>query len=132
MPESAYHIHIHDNKGRQTAELTSDGVVIRSERDFLDIVADAGAQGLDEFIFHEVNLAPEFFKLATGLAGAILQKCSTYMIRVALVGDFGRYQSEPLQAFIRESNRGRQVFFVGTVEEGLRLLATRRRPGGKG
>ncbi len=112
--------------GRQTAELKSDGVLIESTRDILDIMADIGARGIDELILHEGSITPAFFKLSTGLAGEILQKCSNYMMRVALVGDFSRYASESLRAFIRESNRGRQVFLVDTLDKAKHLLATRR------
>jgi len=42
-----------------------------------------------------------------------------------LVGDFSRYRSESLQAFIRESNRGSWIRFARSVGEVLEALAVR-------
>src|SRR5690606_12016000 len=41
----------------------------------------------------------------------------------ALVGDFSRYRSDGLQAFIRESNRGGRIRFADTVDAALEALA---------
>ena len=86
-------------------------------------MGDLWGQDVNELIVHERNVAPAFFDLRTGLAGETLQKCSNYGLRLALVGDFGRYPSASLQAFIRESNRGRVVCFVNTVDEALDALS---------
>ena len=42
--------------------------------------------------------------------------------RVAIYGDFSRCTSKPLKDFMRESNRGRDVFFVVTEEEAIAAL----------
>lgn len=42
--------------------------------------------------------------------------------RVAIYGDFSRCKSKPLKDFMRESNRGRDVFFVVTEEEAIAAL----------
>ena len=34
-----------------------------------------------------------------------------YQMKLAIVGDFDRYTSKPLQDFIQESNEGRQICF---------------------
>ena len=44
-------------------------------------------------------------------------------LKVAIVGDYSRYTSKPLHDFIRESNRGRDVFFVSSIEDAVELLA---------
>lgn len=71
-------------------------------------------------------VAEDFFRLSTGLAGEILQKFVNYRMKIALIGDFSSYTSKPLQDFIRESNRGRDVFFVSTEEEAVEKLAAAR------
>ena len=43
-------------------------------------------------------------------------------VRIAIYGDFSRYTSKPLKDFIRESNRGRDVFFAATKDEAVDLL----------
>lgn len=42
--------------------------------------------------------------------------------RIAIYGDFSRYTSKPLKDFMRESNRGRDVFFAATGEEAIAAL----------
>lgn len=113
---------IHSRGGPPVAELKPEKRLLGSEQDVLDLLVEPGAGRARNFIFHEGSLSPDFFRLSTGLAGAILQKCSNYHVRAAFVGDFSRYPSQSLQAFIRESNRGSQVFFVASVEEALRRL----------
>lgn len=100
-------------------EVVADEALINSVQDFLDLVANSEATS---FVLHEQSIAPGFFDLRTGLAGEILQKVSTYGLRVAIVGDFAKYPSKSLQAFIVESNRGRQVFFVESRSAALAAL----------
>jgi RimJ/RimL family protein N-acetyltransferase len=65
------------------------------------------------------RLAPEFFTLSTRLAGEMLQKLINYRLNVAIVGDLSAHleRSPALRDFVRESNRGRQVWFVATLAE---------------
>ena len=68
-------------------------------------------------------VAPDFFRLGTGLAGEVLQKFVNYHMKLAIFGDFSGYRSKPLQDFIRESNQGRDIFFVATEAEAIERLA---------
>ena len=105
-----------ENNNQKIAEIISDQIEIRNEQDALDWMATARYEGADNIIIHEQNLPPEFFDLKTKLAGDILQKTVNYRMKIAIVGDFSKYNSSSLQAFIRECNRGRQIFFVGDLE----------------
>ena len=67
-------------------------------------------------------VAEDFFILSSGLAGEILQKYINYGGRIAIYGDYSHYTSKPLHDFIYESNKGRDVFFVGTIEEAIDRL----------
>lgn len=97
------------------------GPPIRSEADALDVIIAAGHYGADaQWAALPVgSLAPEFFTLSTGFAGMLVQKFVSYGIRLAIVGDVSPYtaESEPLAAFVRESNRGWQTLFVSDVDE---------------
>ena len=64
-----------------------------------------------------------FFILSTGVAGDILQKLMNYRFKAAIYGDYSRYTSKPLRDFIRESNRGKDFFFVPAREEAVQRLA---------
>jgi hypothetical protein len=60
------------------------------------------------------RLGPDFLRLSSGVAGEVLQKLVNYRRQVAVVGDVraAAAASVPLRDFIRESNRGRTVWFV--------------------
>ena len=67
-----------------------------------------------------VTRLPEgFLDLSTGVAGEYLQKMAQYHVVIAIVGDISTEvaRSEPLAAFVRESNRGRHVWFVDTIDD---------------
>lgn len=113
----------HNINQNKIAEIISDEIIIHSPQDGLDLLGNLYYQDFDKIILHQSNLTPDFFDLKNRLAGEILQKFSTYRIRLAIVGDFSIYTSKSLNDFIYESNKGRQVAFVGTVEEALDRLS---------
>lgn len=72
--------------------------------------------GCSAVILRKEQLAEDFFRLSSGVAGEVLQKFVNYQMRLAIVGDFSHYTSKPLRDFIYESNQGTQVGFWPTVE----------------
>ena len=64
----------------------------------------------------------DFFILSTGVAGDILQKLMNYRFKAAIYGDYSHYASKPLRDFIRESNHGKDFFFVSTMKEAIQRL----------
>lgn len=106
-------------KGK-VVEVRSDEVVISSEQDALDIMANIGyLYDSNRIIIHKENLSEAFFDLKSGLAGGILQKFSNYRVRLVVVGDFSQYTSSSLKEFILESNKGKQVNFLPSISEAL-------------
>ena len=105
------------------AEAVSDNLIIQSAQDALDLLGNAYYQGFDRIIVHEKNITPDFFDLKTKLAGEILQKFSNYRVRLAIVGDFSKYQSKSIRDFIFESNKTRHINFVDTTEKALEKLS---------
>src|SRR5690606_1740602 len=103
--------------GLKIAEIISGNVIIRTTEDSLDLMGNIYYQGFDKLVIHEKNIIPDFFDLKNGMAGEILQKFSNYRIQLAIIGDFDKYDSKSLKDFIRESNKGRLVNFVNSVEE---------------
>ncbi len=53
----------------------------------------------------------------------MLQKFVTYGVKLAIIGDFSKYKSKPLKDFMGESNRGKDIFFVGSEQEAVERLA---------
>lgn len=116
---------LHEFDNTVITELSDDSFIISETQDGVDLLGNAGLYSGNKIIVHEKNLHPDFFKLHTGLAGDILQKFSNYGYKLAIVGDFSQYESKNLHDFIRESNRGNQIFFVPTLDEALCILARR-------
>ncbi|MGI6468320.1 MAG: DUF4180 domain-containing protein [Syntrophomonadaceae bacterium] len=75
-----------------------------------------------KIVINESSITKSFFDLKTGIAGEILQKFSTYQMKLAIVGDFSIYTSKSLKDFIFESNKGSQVFFLSNEEEAIKRL----------
>lgn len=118
-------IQIHNSNDTKIAEVISEVNIINKFEDGLDLLGDLYYQGFDKIIVHKKNITHDFFDLKTGLAGEILQKFSTYRVRLAIVGDFSIYTSKSLNDFIFESNKGRQVNFVSTCTDAINILSNR-------
>lgn len=107
----------------QIAEVISDTIIIYSTDEGLELLMDIYYQDFDSIILYEKNITPNFFDLRNGMAGEILQKFSNYRVRLSIVGDFEKYQSNSLKSFILESNKRGHVNFVGTLSEALTKFA---------
>lgn len=110
-----------DIKGN-IATVDSDGVVIGSLDDGIDLIGECFGTGVNTLLIPAGNLAPEFFDLSTRLAGEVLQKFTQYHIKVGIIGDFADVESRSLRDFIRESNRAGQTVFAATPGEALALM----------
>jgi hypothetical protein len=64
-------------------------------------------------------LGDDFFRLSTRIAGEVVQKLQDYGLKVVVIGDIAARtaESEALRDWVGECNRGRQVWFVATLEE---------------
>ena len=113
-------IKIHTIDDRKIAEIISDDIVLQTVEDAVDLIGNMSYQGFDKLIIHEENIIPDFFELKNKIAGNILQKFSQYSMPLAIIGDFEKYESKSLNDFIFESNKGKQINFVTTVEDGLK------------
>ena len=70
-------------------------------------------------------LDDDFFTLSTRIAGELIQKIVQYRRRLVIVGDISGFlaQSSALRAFVAESNRGKDVWFLAGLEELEQRLA---------
>lgn len=105
------------------AELISDDIIINTTEDGLDLLGNLYYQGFDSIVMNEKNITPDFFDLKNGMAGEILQKFSTYRVRLAIVGDFSKYTGKSLKDFIFESNKSRHINFVASTSEAIKVLS---------
>lgn len=97
-------MHLLDIKDNKIAVINSSEIVIENVQDTLDLMANLDTQGARSIILHERNLIEDFFDLRSGFAGEILQKFSTYRMKLAIIGEFDKYISKSLRAFTVESN----------------------------
>ena len=118
---------VHHNK--QNILLIDGHEKITSAGDLFDHITDAMYyHRCTSVVVDENSLGEAFFDLKTGVAGEILQKCSTYSIKIAIVGDFSKYRGKSLKAFIHESNNGNGVFFKQTIEQGIQAITGQEHP----
>lgn len=116
-------IEAHHLNNSKIAEVISDTIVINTAEDGIDLMGDLYYQGFESIVLHEQNITPDFFDLKTRIAGEILQKFSTYRVRLAIVGDFSKFTSKSFNDFMYESNKARHVNFVRTTAEALEILS---------
>jgi len=124
MADSAY-----ETGGIRIFECAAEGPPLKTERDAVDLIGATMGAEAEWTIVPVVRLDAEFFLLRTGVAGAFLQKFVTYAKRVAIVGAIPTefMHSSALQDFIKECNRGRQIWFVNSSDE-LRQRLARENP----
>ncbi|GAA1585881.1 DUF4180 domain-containing protein [Actinomadura kijaniata] len=92
------------------------GPAVRGEQDAVDLVGNAFYLGAHWVALPVERLTGDFFRLRTRLAGAVAQKFVNYRVGLAVVGDVPE-GGDALEAFVRESNRGRHLWFVADLEE---------------
>jgi hypothetical protein len=97
----------------------AEGPSVDGERGATDLIGDALGEGADLVAVPVARLAPGFLDLKTRIAGEVLQKFVNYGRRIAIVGDISEAvgASPALRDFVRESNRGRHVWFVADLAE---------------
>lgn len=110
-------------KEKEIAIVSSDEKIITDTQSALDLVMTVKYEtGTNKIIMEKRNIADEFFVLSSGMAGEILQKFINYHIKIAIYGDYSKYTSKPLKDFIYESNKGKDVLFVSSLDEAVEML----------
>ena len=99
--------------------LTDSGPVLGSYASATDLIGEMYGQDVEMLAIPVGRLDPEFFRLASGLAGGFMEKLQQYGFRLAIVGDISAPlgRSKPLQDFVRETNRHGRHLFVGNDAE---------------
>ncbi|MEZ4970940.1 MAG: DUF4180 domain-containing protein [Flavobacteriaceae bacterium] len=103
----------------RVAEVISKEMIIKGTDDALELMGNMYYQGFDKIIIDQKNITPDFFDLKNKMAGDILQKFSNHRMGLAIIGDFTTITNKSLKDFIYESNKGKQVNFLSSVNEAL-------------
>jgi hypothetical protein len=100
-------------------EIERSGLPMGSYRDALELIGEAAGNKAELVALPSERLAPAFFDLKTRVAGEMTQKFSMYGVRLAIVGDVTAaiQNSSAFRDFVRESNRGKTIWFVAHMEE---------------
>lgn len=101
------------------------GPPIATERDAADLLGESFGAQASLVVIPLARLTPAFLDLKTRLAGEILQKFVNYGRHVVILGDISAAAacSAALADFVRESNRGRSVWFAQDMDELAARLA---------
>jgi len=120
MPAKSYELHGVRILLRAPGEMR-----LRTYRDAVDLLGKAFEDRATLIVIPVECLDDDFFRLRTRIAGELIQKFVQYRRRLAIVGDISRHlaQSSALRAFVYESNRGNEVWFLANLDElGQRLV----------
>lgn len=100
---------------------------VASARDAVTLMEQAFEHHASVIAVAASCLAPEFFRLRTGVAGEIVQKFANYGMKFALLGDISAQvaASDALRDFVRESNRGTSIMFVDDLDALIARLGAR-------
>lgn len=93
--------------------VAGDGAPIDA-RNASDLIGEAYGSEARNMVIPLGRLHAEFLRLRTGIAGEVLQKLVNYGYRPVILGDVTEAvaASDALRDFVRESNRGKMVWFV--------------------
>ncbi|AZS83321.1 DUF4180 domain-containing protein [Streptomyces griseoviridis] len=91
-----------------------EGPALDGEQAALDLIGDAMGQGAELVVVPAERVAEAFFRLRTGVAGAVVQKFVTYRVRLVVLGDLSRHlaDSSALRDFVHETNQGDRIWFL--------------------
>ena len=85
--------------------LPAEGNTFQTEQDALDVISMGMAHEVNRVLIRGERMADDFFRLRTGLAGAILQKWAQYGMKVAMVLAEDKKKGK-FEDFLVETNRG--------------------------
>ncbi|MFI9379924.1 DUF4180 domain-containing protein [Kutzneria sp. NPDC052558] len=113
-----------DIGGTKAFLLAPDGPKLATEQDAVDTIAQLWGQPVALVVIPVERFAEGMFDLRTTLLGLFTQKFISYGKKLAVLGDLGEHlaTNEPLRAYVRESNRGKHIWFVKTIEDAAAKL----------
>ena len=85
-------------------EAPGERVTVASANDAVDLLGICGSQRTNRLLLHDGALPEAFFTLKSGVAGEVLQKFSTYRMKVAIIVSRLRTANPRIAEMVRESN----------------------------
>ena len=111
-------------QGVRVLELLADESKLQTYNDAVELIGKSFENRATLIVIPVECLDDEFFQLKTRIAGELIQKFVQYRLRLAIVGDISGFlaESSALRAFVTESNRGNDVWFLASRAELSRRL----------
>jgi hypothetical protein len=105
--------------GVRVLECVPDGSKLQTYNDAVELIGKTFGNHATLIVIPVECLNDEFFQLKTRIAGELIQKFVQYRRRLVIVGDISGFlaESSALRAFVNESNRGKEVWFLATLED---------------
>jgi len=118
-----------DLNGIRVYEVPAHGPELRTGHDAVDVMSAASEHRSECIAIPVERLGDDFFELRTRIAGELIQKFAMYGARIAIVGDISRKMaaSRSFSALVAESNRGRDLWFVDSLDDLAARLAEEKR-----
>ena len=107
-----------ERAGKPVLLCAPDGPPLAGPQDAVDLIGATYGRDVEVVAVPVERLDARFFTLRTGVAGEIMQKFVNYGLRFAVVGDISAQveASTALRDLVRESNRGRHIWFVPDLD----------------
>lgn len=106
------------------AIICSNEHLITDVQSALDLIMSVKYEtGCRHIAINKEAIIDDFFVLSTCKAGEILQKFINYGVKFAIYGDFSQYTSKPLRDFMRESNKGKDIYFQSSARQAVDKLS---------
>jgi hypothetical protein len=115
---------LYELHGVRVLELIADESKLQTYNDAVELIGKSFENRATLIVIPVECLDDEFFQLSTRIAGELIQKFVQYRQRLAIVGDISGFlaESSALRAFVIESNRGKDVWFLASRAELSRRL----------
>lgn len=107
-------------------DCSSSNWILRTEDDVLELVSVCISNNIHSLLLHEQSMSPDFFKLKTGLAGAVLNKFQIYNIRTAFVVQDEKLLEGRFGEMAMELNKGTDFRICNNPETAIMWLKAAR------
>jgi hypothetical protein len=109
---------VSETHGARVLTVEPDRPTLAGEDDAVDIVGAAYGERADVVVVPVASVDERFFTLSTRVAGDVVRKFQAYRVRLVVLGDLGRHlDSDSFRAFVHETNKGTDVWFLADREE---------------
>jgi len=117
-------------EGQRCLVADAGGPTLRDANGARDLVEAAMSQRASVIVVPVSRLDPEFFRLASGVAGEVVQKVLNYRRKFAVVGDISAHiaASDAFRDFVVETEHGHDIIFAADMPALAGRLAALRAP----